>query len=65
MSDNKKGLNEGYQPQKNNVYQPRNQRGYQPKPNGNFGFQPTNQVPVPPPPPTSGSNIIKSEKSDN
>ena len=31
--------------------------GYQPKPDGNFGYQPTNKS-TPPPPPTTGSNIV-------
>ena len=33
------------------------QRNYQQKPDGNFGYQPTNKS-TPPPPPTTGSNII-------
>ena len=33
--------------------------------NGNFGYQPTDRYEVPPKPPTSGSNIEKTKKSDN
>lgn len=57
MANERKPLNEGYQPASNSE-----QRGYQPKPNGNFGYQPANNVTKVPTPPKSGSNAVKSEK---
>lgn len=57
MANERKPLNEGYQPVSNSE-----QRGYQPKPNGNFGYQPANNVTKAPTPPKSGSNAVKSEK---
>ena len=35
---------------------------YRPKAIDSFGYQPSEQVSMPPKPPTSGSNIIKTEK---
>lgn len=61
MSNSKKRINEGYQPQKNNGYW--DHRGYQPKPSGDFGYQPIKHAPEPPKPPISGSNISKIEKT--
>lgn len=57
MENKNKPVNEGYQPTANSE-----QRGYQPKPNGNFGFQPTNNVSKAPNPPQSGSNAQKSKE---
>lgn len=56
MENKNKPVNEGYQPTANSE-----QRGYQPKPNGNFGYQPNNNVNKAPNPPISGSNAEKSK----
>lgn len=54
MNNEEKNINEGYQPSVN-VKQSR----YQPKPDGKFGYQPTNKTNTPPSPPKSGSNAVK------
>lgn len=56
MSDEKKPLNEGYQPKED--------RGYQPNSNGNFGYQPVNKSTTTPPPPPKSDTIASSPKKD-